>query len=217
MCLCSRSGGVWPASHIRLGGSRSGRNHLHGVALHKRRVGRNHSQTQSMDSPLHSERRSQLAAGAQRSSLTVAKILHGPYFYLLILASLVQSIAATVRAAQSVGQWRPLLASESVYTAVMACVVLATGLLADVGDGAPPQKGEAGYTRWMLGVHLGLCWPPAFGAYFVWRLAADVVTSQPWLSVSLDAACAGASGAALAFVCKLRPRKAQGTTQASLV
>ena len=54
-------------------------------------------------------------------------------------------------------------------TASAACS-LVCAVLSDSGSGAPPAKGEPGYKKWMIGVHLGLMLPLLFAPVFGWRV-----------------------------------------------
>ena len=144
------------------------------------------------DRGLHSERRSQLAAGASNVTLTVHRVLAG---YSVTLAA-VSVICYTD--------------SEYLLAAVcdaMAVAVLLCSILSNVGTAGAPKKGEPAYTRWMIGIHLGMLLPPLF------VLAAAYSWSQQLLNLSTTRRATAfwlaiiSSALALLYIIKLRPRK----------
>ena len=90
-----------------------------------------------------------------------------------------------------------------------AALALGCAVLADVGAGAPPKKGEPGYKKWMIGVHLGLMLPLLLGPTFCWRaVKASAVPEKAYLAKILGVLCAGSVlffGALVA----LKPKKAK--------
>lgn len=79
--------------------------------------------------------------------------------------------------------------------------------MATVTGDKPPAKGEAGYKKWMIGVHLGLLLPVLFGAMFTWRgIKAWPVEEKRYLSylfIELDVF----SAVALAAMLRFKPKK----------
>ena len=86
--------------------------------------------------PLHSERRSQLAAGAETATLTIRHVF----------LSYAVALAGTSLLYYQEGAF-----VEAALLDLVAVLVLACSILANVGSSAPPKKGEQGYTRWMVG------------------------------------------------------------------
>ena len=144
---------------------------------------------------LHSERRSQLAAGADSPTITMHRVLAG-YAIALVTCSLI---------------WY----QEDEFMAAALCDVAAVfsivcSILANVGNSSAPKKGEPNYVRWMVGVHLGMILPPAVTIVSV----VAAVLGVPALSNSRRAAGVGllllSSAVALFYIVLLRPRKKVG-------
>lgn len=93
---------------------------------------------------IHSERRSQLAAGAGEASWTVSRVL------LLYAATLAVASAGCL----------PIVDMLTYTFGGTAAAAVVCSALANVGAGAAPNKGEASYVRWMIGIHLGMILPP---------------------------------------------------------
>ena len=90
---------------------------------------------------------------------------------------------------------------------VSAALALGCAVLADVGAGAPPKKGESGYKKWMIGVHLGLMLPLLLGPIFAWRaVKASAVPEKAYLAKILGALCAG-SALCFGALIVLKPKK----------
>jgi hypothetical protein len=154
--------------------------------------------TTAGSSGLHSERRSELASGAQAATITVHRILYG-------YAAVIAACSATQFA---------LGAVHATYFAAMAAVTLAAGFAANVGTGTPPSKGEVGYIRWMVGVHFGLLLPPLWvlsaGYHLYYHAARAVDIAIAWVVI-------GSSIVAGAAIVKLKPKKKAAETSKGLV
>jgi hypothetical protein len=135
---------------------------------------------------LHSEICSELAAGAQTATFTVHRILYG---------------YAAVLGACSGAQFS-LHVAHATFFAAMAAITLATGCAANVGTGTPPVKGEAGYVRWMVGVHLGLVLPPLWALVTAYHLAFHAASDTAFAWIVL-----GVSVLVLVAIVKLKPRR----------
>ena len=86
----------------------------------------------------------------------------------------------------------------------------ACSVAANVGTGAAPAKGSGGsYTRWMIGIHLGMVLPLAYGA-FVGVMAVQRLGQMGLLDLefAVMASLTAVSIAALVLIFLLRPRKA---------
>ena len=123
---------------------------------------------------------------------------------LLVLALALAGVSV-ICYTDAVPMYNAAMALDAAAISTLFCAILA-----NVGDGAPPKKGEAGYMKWMIGVHLGLLLPPVFVlcAVLVSVLGLEDLStprraSTMWL-VSI------ASLVALAYIIRLRPRKAGG-------
>ena len=151
---------------------------------------------------IHSERRSQLAAGATSATLTVHKVL-GAYGVFIFGVSVVYYV-------------------ENQYTAAAVCdglavLVMLCAILANVGDGAPPKKGEDGFTKWMVGVHLGMLLPPAIA---LGTMTLGAMHQLELINTRRTAACVMlvlASALATFYIVVLRPKKAEQKSSAPLV
>ena len=142
--------------------------------------------------PLHSERRSQLAAGASGATLTVHIVLAG------------WGIAqALVSAIWYLDQYFLMAGACD----AMAMLGIICSILANVGTGAPPKKGEFGYMRWMIGVHLGLVVPPLFALALTVTAALGAVDLSTPRRATACALAVLSSVLALVYIVKLRPRK----------
>jgi hypothetical protein len=98
-------------------------------------------------------------------------------------------------------------------TALASACTFGCAALADVGDGVPPKKGEAGYTRWMIGIHAGMLVPFAFGNTF-----AMYAMEGSFQGRALVAFLEAASAFSLYLMVVLRPRaKSQAGASSGLV
>ena len=136
---------------------------------------------------LHSERRSNLAAGAETAKITVHLVL------LAYAATLFAAAVLLLVLRHGLSAFAMLLA---------AGLAAAMGTLADVGVGKPPSKGEEAYTRWMIGIHVGMLLPAGVFVYFV--ASFSWATSPADWAVAL--ALAAASSAAIFLIIALRPK-----------
>jgi len=145
---------------------------------------------------LHSERRSQLAAGAGTATFTVSRAL-GAFGIALLALAMERLVVADL-------DWVVLTIGT------LSLLVLSTAVLANVGTGKPPEKGSDGYRRWMIGVHLGLGWPPLVGVLYMTAAYLDA-TIGSWLDMAADFVGLACCGTALWLLLALRPRKAAST------
>ena len=141
----------------------------------------------------HSERRSNLAAGAEQVPITVHRVLLG---YALCLA-----VASGLFLMEEFNTSSLLAGSTSL-------IVFTCSNLANVGTGAAPKKGEENYMRWMIGIHLGMLIPVlvlllavGIGCWTFGILGWALGPSIPFWCLVLT------SGVAGYFIFKLRPRK----------
>ena len=153
-----------------------------------------HASSAAAPPGLHSERRSQLAAGAGAACLTVHRVLAA---YAALLAA-----GAAMLFVLDEGMLLIQMSNAAAFGSA-AC-----SLAANVGTGAPPVKGSPTYTRWMVGVHVGMVLPLVYGVS-VGALAAKCLgQTGPNASFTVYATLTAVSSVALALIFLLRPRKA---------
>ena len=156
---------------------------------------------------LHSERRSELAAGAGGATVTVHIVLLFYATCLSITSALAFAFTSSrVRALFQEGfvvynsdrQWAVILG-------IMAAFTMGAGFLADVGTGPPPKKGDALYVKWMVGVHVGMLLPVVWSLWIVGLL----LTLDRVSSANRVIACSAIvlSVLALTLIVLLRPSK----------
>lgn len=86
-----------------------------------------------------------------------------------------------------------------------AAVAFVCALLCDINP--PPKKGESGFVRWMVGVHLGLLLPLILGPVLLWRAYKAVgVPEKQYLAIILGALSAG-SFVAFLLMYLMKPKK----------